>query len=79
MQASSVDLRFKTKQIFEALDRGESVDLLQRGRLKGRIVPSSAHRNMKAQDHPLFGMEKNDKRSVAKVMDELRSPRYHAL
>lgn len=79
MQATSVDMRFKTKQIFEALDRGENVELLQRGKLKGRIIPVPNGHKMKAEDHPLFGMEKGDKRSVAQIMDELRGPRYRDL
>jgi antitoxin (DNA-binding transcriptional repressor) of toxin-antitoxin stability system len=79
MQATSVDMRFKTKQIFEALDRGEQVDLMQRGKLKGRIVPVSSRPRIKAQDHPFFGMEKGDKRSVTEIMDELRGLRYRDL
>jgi len=79
MQATSVDMRFKTKQIFEAHARGETVDLLQRGKLKGHIVPVSAKHRMKAQDHPYFGMEKGDKRSVTEIMDELRGLRYRDL
>jgi antitoxin (DNA-binding transcriptional repressor) of toxin-antitoxin stability system len=81
MQATSVDLRFKTKQIFEALDRGESIQLLQRGKVKGRIVPISKGKGkrMSAKDHPLFGMESGDKRSVQEVMDELRGPRHRGL
>jgi len=72
MQATSVDMRFKTKQIFEALDRGERVDLLQRGRLKGCIVPASSRHKIKAEEHALFGSEKSDKRSVVKIVDDLR-------
>jgi antitoxin (DNA-binding transcriptional repressor) of toxin-antitoxin stability system len=79
MQATSVDMRYKTKQIFEALDRGEQVELLQRGKLKGRIIPASDKRKIKIQDNPYFGSEKNDKRSVAEIMKELRRPRYDAL
>ena len=78
MQATSVDLRFKTKQIFEALERGESIELLQRGKVKGRIIPTekSKTKRMRAEDHPYFGSEKGDKRSVEQIMNELRGPRY---
>lgn len=76
MQATSVDLRFKTKEIFEALARGESIELLQRGKIKGKIVPTSKKKRMRAEDHPYFGMEKDDPRTVDEIMNELRGLRY---
>ena len=79
MQATSVDLRFHTKQIFEALDRGEKVELLQRGKLKGTIVPASALPLMRVEDHPYFGSEKADRRSVKTIMKEIRKPRFSDL
>ena len=79
MQATSVDMRYKTKQIFEALDRGEQVELLQRGKLKGRIIPSNNTKKCALEDNPYFGSEKNDMRSVTEIMSDLRKSRYDAL
>jgi hypothetical protein len=79
MKASVVDLRYKTKAILKALEARETVSIYYHGKLKGTIIPSPAPRKMKVQDHPFFGMRKNDKRSVKQVMKELRKPRTHDL
>jgi hypothetical protein len=34
-------------------------------------------KKIRTQDHPFFGMRKDDKRSVEQVMKELRRPRYY--
>jgi hypothetical protein len=80
MKASSVDLRYKTKEIFEALERRETVSLHMRGKLKGYIVPSDKGRSTaKAAQHPFFGSRAEDEEEVAAVMARLRAPRHHAL
>lgn len=79
MKASIVDLRYKTKEILRALEAREPVSIYYHGKLKGTIVPARAEKKMRVEDHPFFGMRKNDKRSVEKVMKELRQPRHHAL
>ena len=80
MKASSVDLRYKTKEIFEALERRETIALHVRGKLKGYIVPADQGKaRIKAEDHPFFGSRADDHEEVAAIMERLRAPRYHAL
>lgn len=76
MKASIVDLRYKMKDVLKALDAREPVSIYYHGKLKGTIIPASANKKIRVEDHPFFGMRKNDKRSVDRIMKELRKPRY---
>jgi hypothetical protein len=79
MKASIVDLRYKTKQILEALDRRETVSVLYHGKVKGRLVPAVSAERKKVQDHAFFGMRKKDRTPVPEVMQALRGGRYRDL
>jgi antitoxin (DNA-binding transcriptional repressor) of toxin-antitoxin stability system len=76
MQASVVDLRYKTSDILAALDHGEQVMLLYHGKPKATIVPLSKTVTKKVADHPFFGMYQQAEESVEDVMDKLRGGRY---
>lgn len=76
MEASIVDLRYKSKEVLRALDRNEEVRVTYRGKVKGRIIPESCRgTSMKVAEHPFFGMDTSEA-SVESIMDELRKPRY---
>ncbi len=79
MNASMVDLRYKTRQILKALDRREGVNLLYRGKLKGRIIPAGTAAGGDIRRHPFFGMLAGEKKPVWKVMRDLRGVRYRDL
>lgn len=79
MEASIVDLRYKMKDILEALERQELVKITYHGKVKGTLVPESRGRNLKITDHPFFGMKADENKSVSDVMDELRGGRHNAL
>lgn len=79
MNASTVDLRYKTREILKAIDRRETVSVLYRGRLKARIVPVTENAKRRTVDTELFGMHSHDKRPVAEVMQRLRGGRYGGL
>jgi hypothetical protein len=80
MKATSVDLRYRTKEVLEALDRRETVSLHVRGKLKGYIVPPDKGRSTaKVEEHPFFGSRAEDQEDVRAVMARLRAPRHHAL
>ncbi len=79
MKASIVDLRYKTKQILEALDRRETVSVLYHGKVKGRLLPAAPTDGKKVQDSAFFGMRKKDRTPVPQVMQTLRGGRYRDL
>ena len=62
--------------VLDALDRGESVTLLYRGREKGTIHPAREMRRRyrSIKDHPAFGMwkDREDMKDVQDFLGRLR-------
>ena len=78
MNVSTVDLRYRTKEILRAVERGESVTVLQRGKEKARIVPPASKRNAaKLRTPEAFGLwkDRDDLRDVSAYVRKLRRPR----
>lgn len=79
MEASIVDLRYKMKEVLEALDRRENVKILYHGKVKGIISPAAEGNEnnhcIKVQEHPFFGMSQ-DKTDTGDIMNKLRDKRY---
>jgi len=76
MEASIVDLRYKTSEILKALDKNESVIVKYHGKIKGIIEPAKKTVTSKVKDHPFFAMYKETEHSVLEELDNLRSPRH---
>ena len=82
MEASIVDLRYKTKDILRAIERNETVTILYRGKPKAIIQPIPEKRKKKKEritDDPLFGILKGEQKPVEEIMKELRGGRYRDL
>ena len=79
MEASIVDLRYKTAQILAALEKREKVTILYHGKIKGVIMPIPSPKDKKLSEHSFFGMNAADKKSVKTVVKELRRGRYRDL
>ena len=81
MKATTLDLRYKMKDILRAIDRGETVTVTYRGKEKARLVPIKAkpEKELKPSDHPFVGMWKGreDMKDpvayIRKMRDEQRS------
>jgi prevent-host-death family protein len=81
MKASIVDLRYRMKDVLRALDRGEPVTVLYRGKEKARLVPIASEKpKTKVEDHPFFGMWKGreDMKDPAEWVRKLRSKQRYA-
>ncbi len=81
MKATALDLRRRTKEIIDALDRGESVTITYRGKEKGTIVPARKKKRRSIAESPMFGMWK-DNPEVADVeayVKRLRRRRRHVV
>ncbi len=62
MRATTLDLRYRTKEILRAVERGEIVTILYRGKPKAKIVPITAGRNTgRLRSDEAFGLWKNRK------------------
>ena len=76
MKASIVDLRYKMNDILKALERKEPVEIIYRGKIKGRIIPDIKRVSGSVKEHALFGLLKEESESVEEKMALLRGGRY---
>ncbi len=61
MKASIVDLRRRMADVLRALDRGEEVKILHRGKERALMIPIRGAKARAASEHPAFGMWKHRK------------------
>ncbi|MGD2127009.1 MAG: type II toxin-antitoxin system prevent-host-death family antitoxin [Desulfobacteraceae bacterium] len=81
MKASAKDLRYKTKEIIAALERGEEVILTYRGEEKAKIIPVSKKRAKgydRGEENSLFGIWRDNEKvaDVDAYLDEIRGGRF---
>jgi antitoxin (DNA-binding transcriptional repressor) of toxin-antitoxin stability system len=77
MNATIVDLRYKTGEILAALDKREHVTILYHGKPRATIVPLGEDVTAgRVREHEFFGMYAEESESVATVMESLRGGRY---
>jgi antitoxin (DNA-binding transcriptional repressor) of toxin-antitoxin stability system len=71
-------LRYRTKDVLKAVERGETVTVLHRGKPKARIVaePEKAITNVRSSN--AFGMwkDRKDLKDVKKFVRNLRKGRF---
>ena len=82
MKASIVDLRYHMKDVLRAIDRGETVTVLYRGKEKARLVPLAAkEKPKKASDHPACGMwaDREDMADPVAYIRKMRSEKSEYL
>jgi len=79
MKASFVDLRNKSSEIIQALNRNEQVTVLYRGKPTAVMLPidNASKAVCRAKDHPAFGLWEDDEASkdVAAHVRQLRKGR----
>ncbi len=76
MKASVVDLRYKMKNVLQALDRNETVTILYHGQERAIITPIDSNENKSVVNHPFFGMKNDTTETVDETMERLRGGRY---
>jgi antitoxin (DNA-binding transcriptional repressor) of toxin-antitoxin stability system len=80
MKATIVDLRYNMKHVLRAIDRGETVTVLYRGKERAKlmpIAPAPGSGTPKTEDQPLFGLwkDREDMGDPASYLRRLRLPR----
>jgi antitoxin (DNA-binding transcriptional repressor) of toxin-antitoxin stability system len=83
MNATIVDLRYRMKDVLRAIDRGETVTVLYRGKAKAALMPIPPPLGArdkgapKMADQPLFGLwnDREDLSDPAIWVRNLRQPR----
>ncbi len=82
MKATVRDLRYRTKDVLEAVARGEVVTVLYRGKEKARLMPLPAGgRGADLIPGKAFGMwkDRRDLQDVSGYVRKLRQGRFHDL
>jgi prevent-host-death family protein len=82
MKATILDLRYRTKDVLKAVERGETVTVLYRGKEKARIMPVlSTPVRAEVRTNEAFGMwkDRKDLSSVPKFVRTLRQGRFDDL
>lgn len=79
MNATIVDLRYKMKDVLRAIDRGETVTVLYRGKAKAKLTPikNATSESASVTEQPLFGMwsDRSDMADPTAYVRNLRKPR----
>src|ERR1700751_5227226 len=84
MKASIVDLRYRMKDVLRAIDRGETVTVLYRGKAKAKLMPvtpspeASSSGTPRTADPPFFGLWK-DREDLTDPASSLRNMRQTRL
>jgi antitoxin (DNA-binding transcriptional repressor) of toxin-antitoxin stability system len=76
MNASILDLRYKTSDILAALDKRESVTILYHGKPKGTIIPLDDSAAGMVCEHEFFNMYAAETEAVDEAMERLRGGRH---
>ena len=83
MNATTLDLRYRTREVLSSLDRGESVVITFRGKPRGLISPYREAATTKDApsivEHPFIGMWAGAKTTVDDEMNLLRGGRCNDL
>jgi len=82
MKATIVDLRYRTKDVLKAVERGETVTVLYRGKAKARILPiPEKGSGSKLDSQEAFGLwkDREDLRDVRGYVRKLRQGRFRDL
>ncbi|MBL8219577.1 MAG: type II toxin-antitoxin system prevent-host-death family antitoxin [Bryobacterales bacterium] len=79
MNATIVDLRYHMKDVLRAIDRGETVTILHRGKPKARLMPINPAGTTAPSvvSQPLFGLwsKRDDMEDPTAYVRNLRQPR----
>jgi antitoxin (DNA-binding transcriptional repressor) of toxin-antitoxin stability system len=83
MDASIVDLRYHMKDVLRAIDRGETVTVLYRGKAKAKLMPisrtpgSKGEGEAKTENQPIFGLwrDRDDLEDPVSYVRRLRQSR----
>ncbi|MBW2660056.1 MAG: type II toxin-antitoxin system prevent-host-death family antitoxin [Deltaproteobacteria bacterium] len=80
MQATAKDLRFYSKELLNAVTRGEEVIITYRGKPCAKLVPIEDGKKRSAQPNELFGIWKDNTQSedVEKYIRTIRKGRLDA-
>ena len=83
MNATIVDLRYRMRKVLRAIEHGETVTILYRGKAKAKLMPiapaskAAGEGVPKTKDQPFFGLwrDRDDLADPVSYVRNLRQPR----
>lgn len=77
MEASAKDLRFRSKEILDSIERGEEVIITYHGKPKAKIVPYKG-KGKERKKTDIFGIWKDNSKTkdVNAFIDDIRGERF---
>ena len=77
MKATAKDLRFHSREILDAVARGEEVIITYRGVPRAKIIPYELNEDNRIKETSLFGMwqDRDDMKNVTEYVRSLRRGR----
>jgi antitoxin (DNA-binding transcriptional repressor) of toxin-antitoxin stability system len=81
MKATTLDLRYRTKDVLKAVEHGVTVTVLYRGKAKAQIVPLPSSKAAGLRTGEAFGLwkDRKDMSDVSAYVMKLRRPRFRDL
>jgi len=78
MKATAKDLRFYSKELLDAVARGEEVLITYRGKPHAKLVPLEKKETREDEEHELFGMwaDNGEVESVEEYVRRIRKGRF---
>ena len=78
MRATAKDLRFYSKNLLDAVSRGEEVIITYRGKPCAKLTPLEEASQTDSQEDPLFGIwqDHESTKNVEKYIRKLRKGRF---
>lgn len=79
MKASVVDLRYRMKEVLEAIKKNHLVELTYHGKVIAKIVPTAMENTQSVKEHEIFGYTRDEREPVEEKIQRLRKGRYRDL
>ncbi|MFO7706804.1 MAG: type II toxin-antitoxin system prevent-host-death family antitoxin [Desulfobacterales bacterium] len=78
MRASAKEMRIKSREILEAVARGEEVVITYRGKARAKIIRYKKNLGLRNETHSLFGIWEDNTRvgDVERYVRDLRRGRF---
>ena len=80
MRTNAIDMRTHMKEIFQAIDRNETVIITYHGKDKAKISPITSEAKIDITQHSFFGLQSpsasNTKKDVLTDLDTIRQNRF---
>lgn len=81
MKATVLDMRYRAKELLEAVDAGKSITITSRGKVRAKLSPAVESPRRKVKDAAGVGMwkDREDMADSAAYVRRMRTPRFHGL